>query len=149
MALDDFDLDRYTPYLVNRAGLRIAEAFEAALKPHRLSLRLWRVLAALWHYGETSQIDLARHTSIDASTLSRMVGGLARRGLVARAKSDTDSRAVRVRLTERGRALTKKLIPTALEYERISLDGLSEGDVLKLREVLHRLYGNMERLGKG
>lgn len=145
MALEDFNLDRYTPYLLFRAGLRVAVAFEDKLKPHRLSLRLWRVLATLWHYGELTQSDLARYTSIEASTVSRMVSGLVRRGLVVRGKSRTDSRAVRVHLSERGRILTKKLIPTALHYEQVAQDGLSEADILKLREVLHRLYANMEK----
>ena len=36
---------------------------------------MWRVLAALSNNGEQRQIDLVDMTSIDASTMSRLVSG--------------------------------------------------------------------------
>jgi DNA-binding MarR family transcriptional regulator len=139
-----FNLDCYLPYLLNRAGGRIAEAFERELEPFGISLRMWRVLAALWHYEELTQIDLASQTSIDASTLSRMVATLARRQLVARAKSKTDSRAVTIRLTQKGREMTQALIPKALACEQKAQANLSPADILKLQEVLRQVFKNLE-----
>ena len=76
------DLGDYLPYLVNRVGARIAASFTRELEPYSLSLPMWRVLAVLAQAGEQRQIDLAELTSIDASTLSRLVKTVQRLGLV-------------------------------------------------------------------
>jgi hypothetical protein len=81
------DLGDYLPYLVNRVGSIVAEQFgEEALAPYGLSIAMWRVLAALASAGEQRQIDLADLTSIDSSTLSRLVTRLIRVGLVTRTR---------------------------------------------------------------
>src|SRR5438270_13880619 len=65
------DLTEYFPYLVNRVGSALAARFAAdALQPRRLSIAMWRVLAALPYSGGLRQIDLASPTSIRVSTLS-------------------------------------------------------------------------------
>src|SRR5271156_2530462 len=79
------DLGDYLPYLVNRVGTIIAEQFGAdALARHGLSIAEWRVLAVLASNGGQRQIDLADLTSIEASTLSRLVTRLVRMGLGTR-----------------------------------------------------------------
>ena len=40
-------LDSYLPYLLNRAGARIATAFNDEVRPLGATLQIWRVLAAL------------------------------------------------------------------------------------------------------
>src|ERR1700722_4201187 len=87
------DLAAYLPYLVNREGSIVAEQFgEEALAPHGLSIAMWRVLAALASAGEQRQIDLADLTSIDSSTLSRLVTRLIRLGLGTRPRSPISNR---------------------------------------------------------
>ena len=97
------DLGNYLPYLINRVGFALVESFTAdALTPHGLSIAMWRVLAALSNNGEQRQIDLVAMTSIDASTMSRLVTRLVRDGLVTRARSKTSSREVVVALSPEG-----------------------------------------------
>ena len=68
------DLGNYLPYLINRVGFALVESFTTdALTPNGLSIAMWRVLAALSNRGEQRQIDLVDMTSIDASTMSRLV----------------------------------------------------------------------------
>jgi DNA-binding MarR family transcriptional regulator len=143
MDKSQFDLDRFTPYLLNRAASRIVEAFEGELARHDVSLGQWRVLASIWHEGQLMQTDISRHTSIDTSTLSRMLGGMEKRGLLKREKSPEDSRAVLVRLTPKGRKITEALIPQALAVEAAALEGLAPGDVAKLHAVLRRIFANL------
>lgn len=138
-----FDLDRFTPYLLNRVAAAIVAAFEPHLAPHGLTIRKWRVLAALWHHGTVGLGELARHTSIEQSTLSRMVGALAEAGLARRDRDAADSRAVRITLTDAGRALTARLIGEALATEARVLAGLAPDEVDHLHRLLVRLYANM------
>src|SRR5688572_25214906 len=103
------DLGSYLPYLLNRVGFAMVESFtSAALKEHGLSIDMWRVLAALSNNGEQRQVDLVGMTSIDASTMSRLVSRLVRIGLVTRSRSKKSSREVVVALSLKGRALVQR-----------------------------------------
>lgn len=145
-----FDLASYLPYLLNRAGSRIAESFIEVLRPHGISLTMWRVLAALDHEDGQRVGQIAAFTSIEVSTLSRLVDALERKKLVVRRRpsraAGADARAVTVHVTPAGRALTQALIPIALDYEAIALDGFSAAEAKEIKAMLRRLYHNMDRL---
>ena len=139
------DLADYLPYLVNRVGTIIAEQFGAeALAPHGLSIAMWRVMAVLAAQGSQRQIDLSDLTSIEASTLSRLVTRLVRMGLATRTRSTASNREVAVKLSAKGNALVARLIPTARGYERDAIAGLSREELLVVKRCLRRVYANMK-----
>lgn len=138
------ELDDYLPYLINRVGVAIAAAYTAeTLAPRGLSLAMWRVLAALSSNGEQRQIDLVDMTSIDASTMSRLVTRLVRTGLVTRARSKTSSREVVVALSPKGRSQVESLIPIAKGLEKIAGAGLSAKEQAVVKRALRRMYTNL------
>ena len=140
------ELDDYFPYLINRVGTVLAVRFTAdQLAAHGLSVAMWRVLAVLSNNGGQRQIDLAGLTSIDASTLSRLVTRLVRMGLVSRTRSRTSSREVVVSLSAKGRALVDRLIPAALSLEEALGRGLPQRDRAVVKRALRRMYANMSR----
>ena len=127
---NQLDLGNYLPYLINRVGFALVESFTAdALTPHGLSIDMWRVLAALSNNGEQRQVDLVGMTSIDASTMSRLVSRLVRIGLVTRSRSAKSNREVVVELSPKGRALVQRLIPIAKKLEQTASAGLSAKDL--------------------
>jgi MarR family transcriptional regulator, organic hydroperoxide resistance regulator len=139
------DLDNYLPYLVNRVGTIIAEQFGAeALAPYRLSIAMWRVMAVLASRGGQRQIDLADLTSIDVSTLSRLVTRLIAMGIVSRTRSASSTREVVVKLTARGQAHVARLVPMAHDYEAAAIAGLRPEDLAILKNSLRRVYANMK-----
>lgn len=138
------ELNAFFPYLINRVGNAVATRFERdALARHHLSIAMWRVLAALSNNGEQRQIDLAQMTSIDASTLSRLVTRLVRVGFVTRARSKTNNREVLVALSPKGRVLTDKLIPMAKKLEQDAIAGLPAAELDVVRRSLRRMYQNL------
>jgi len=119
------DFSEYLPYLINRVGwLLVIDFGQNALARHHLSIAMWRVLAALSNRGEQRQIDLVAMTSIDASTMSRLVTRLVRMGLVTRSRSATSNREVVVELSPKGRILVQRLIPIAKKLEQTASAGL-------------------------
>ena len=90
--------------------------------------------------------ELAETTAIELSTLSRIVGTLATRELVARTRPAGDARTVTVHRTAAGRALTGQVIPLAAHYEDVALSGFSEDEAVVLKAMLRRVYANMDRL---
>lgn len=141
-----FDLDQFLPYLINRAGVRLAVNFARDIADTGVALQEWRVLAVLAATGEQRLSDLADLTSIDLSTLSRLVTRMARQGLVARLNGNADRRERRIALTARGRDRTRAIIPTARRYERLALTGFSAAQERELKQLLRRVYANLARL---
>ena len=138
------DLSNYLPYLINRVGFALVARFsEGALAERGLSIAMWRVLAALSNRGEQRQIDLVDMTSIDASTMSRLVTRLVRMGLVTRSRSATSNREVVIELSPKGRVLVQRLIPIAKKLEQTASAGLPPKDLAVAKRALGRMYANL------
>ncbi len=138
-----FDLQAYLPYLLNRAARRIVAGFTDQIRPLGVGLSEWRVLAALLE-SDAARIDvLALATSIDASTLSRLVQRMAAEGLVTRTVSESDRRAVAIALSTQGRALAEQIVPIALEWEAKMLGSLDDATTERLRQLLRQLDQNL------
>jgi DNA-binding MarR family transcriptional regulator len=138
------DLANYLPYLINRVGVAMVASFtENALVAHDLSIDMWRVLAALSHGGVQRQVDLVSRTSIDASTMSRLVTRLVRMGLVVRARSKTSSREVVVTLSPMGSALVARIFPIAYQLEQTAIAGLPAKDLGVVKRALRHFYDNL------
>ena len=139
------ELGDFLPYLTNRVGMIVAEQFgNDALAEHGLSIAMWRVMAVLASRGSQRQIDLADLTSIEVSTLSRLITRLIRKGLVTRTRSINSNREVTVKLSPKGQSLVNHLIPIALDFEAAAVAGLSAKDIGVLKRCLRRMYGNMK-----
>lgn len=136
-------LDDYVPYLLNRAGARIATAFSAELRPFGITLQMWRALAALTDRDGQTVGDLALRTSIEVSTLSRVLDGMQKKKLLERRRREGDGRIVTLHLTATGRALAAEVTVIAKAYEAMAIEGLSPRDVAALKRLLRRLYANM------
>jgi DNA-binding MarR family transcriptional regulator len=140
------DLDDYLPYLLNRAGAKIADAFGKVTRQHGISLQMWRVLAALHHLDGQSVSSLAEHTSIDISTLSRLLDQMQKKRLLLRRRDGDDQRSVTIHRTPAAQAITENLIPVALGYEAKALAGLDVRGTKALKTMLRRLYENLDAL---
>ena len=143
-----FDLRSYLPYLLNRVGFAVTDVFAEALAPNGLTVPMWRVLAVLWHDGDQRIGDLAELTSIEISTLSRLLGTMQRRRLLSRKRGRQDARVVMVGLTERGRTLTRELVPAAVELEASLVGDLTPEELAVLTAMCDRLYANIRRRGE-
>jgi DNA-binding MarR family transcriptional regulator len=139
-------LDSYLPYLLNRAGARIAAAFSEEVRPLGATLQMWRVLAALREGDGRRMGDLSETTSIEVSTLTRLVDNMEKKGLVARRRDAGDARVVALHVTPAGRRLTQRLTPIAERYESVALAGFTAAEADILKAALRRLYSNMAAL---
>jgi len=137
-------LQNFLPYLLNRAGLRIGLMFSRDIEPYDVTLPMWRVMIELWHGGDHRLGELAERTSIDLSTLSRLLVAMQRKQLIVRRRSGLDGRALSLTLTERGLELTERIVPLARHYEDVAMQGLSNADVKRLKQLLKKVYDNLE-----
>jgi MarR family transcriptional regulator, organic hydroperoxide resistance regulator len=140
------DLSNYLPYLVNRlGGALVADMTDKALAASELTIDMWRLLAVLSYRGAQRQVDLVDMTSIEASTVSRLVTRLARMGLVTRKRSETSNREVVIELTAKGRAQVERIIPSAHKLEEMAAAGVPAKDLAVVKRSLRRMYENIAR----
>jgi DNA-binding MarR family transcriptional regulator len=83
-----------------------------------------------------TQRDLAEELHIARPTVTRMLQGLERAGLVERRSDERDKRLTRVYLTERGRELEAKVRAVAATYVRDTLGRLPAQDRRELARLL-------------
>jgi DNA-binding MarR family transcriptional regulator len=103
----------------------------------------WMVLARLSQRDEQTQRELCEATTRDPSTMSRIVGGMAKRGLVRRALDPHDARSRVIVLTAEGRRAITTLVPVAMEIVARAEDGISERDLAVTRRTLRRMVENL------
>ena len=140
----DLDLSEFMPYLINRVGAALVERFtQDALSGTQLTIGTWRLLLAMSNHEGTRQVDLAELTSIEVSTVSRLVTRLVQRGLVSRARSARSNREVVVALTPKGKALVAGLVPIAAGLEQAATRGVSSKELTAVKRVLRRMHQNL------
>ena len=135
------------PYLLARLGGRMGELFGRELARDGLTLPMYRVLAALAEQGAPQRLgELAALTSVEASTLSRLLGQMQRKGLITRERPQTDQRSLAVDLAPGGVTMAARLIPRAAHYEAVATGDLTAGEAASLKAALGRVDANMAML---
>ncbi len=135
-----YQLTNSFPYLLNRVGVRIGDLFTRRLAPYEITLPMYRVLAALWEQPDQRLSDLSEMTTIEISTLSRLVGAMKRKGWVTRRRLAENGRTVAIGLTAKGRALTDELIPIAIHFEEVAVRNQSAEQVASIKRALAEAY---------
>jgi DNA-binding MarR family transcriptional regulator len=132
------------PYLLNRVGVRMGELFSRRLAPYGLTLPMYRVMATLWEQGDRRLGELSDVTSIELSTLSRLVGAMTRKGLVSRKRPNANARTVEINLTAKGRTLVGELIPLAMLNEDVGLQSFGPEKIAELKRDLIKVFQNLD-----
>jgi DNA-binding MarR family transcriptional regulator len=142
-----YQLSNSLPYLLARLGVRMGDLFTRVIRREKLTLPMYRVLASLSEERRPLRLgEIATLTSVDQSTLSRLVAELARAELLTRERPQNNQRSLQVTLTPRGAELASRLIPIAAYYEEVAAGTLSSKEADALKTTLLQLYRNLDRL---
>lgn len=136
------------PYLLNRVGVRMGELFGRELAADGLTVPMYRVLAALSEGGDQRLTDLNAMTSVEMTTLSRLVATMERRRLVLRRRPKDNLRTVQISLTSAGRNLAERLLPRASHYEQTALRNLGAMESETLKATLVSVYRNLDAIAQ-
>ncbi|WP_373499163.1 MarR family winged helix-turn-helix transcriptional regulator [Desulfococcus sp.] len=97
------------------------------------------VLAFLAEEDDIPSGSLGSRVQLDSATLTGIVDRLARAGLVERRDSPDDRRAVRIRLTEKGRTVGRAVRGLIPAENRSFLSNLTDEEEMIFRTLLRKL----------
>ncbi|WP_130861141.1 MarR family winged helix-turn-helix transcriptional regulator [Bacilliculturomica massiliensis] len=94
---------------------------------------------------EVTQKELEKYLSLRGSTVALILDRMEENGCIIRKKSTKDSRANQILLTEKGETFLPLFFKRLDEVERLMTEGLSEEEQLLLKNLLIRVWGNLEK----
>ena len=143
-AVPDFVLEEHVFFWITQVLDRRDRELAAALKTDGLRAPEWRVLATLHSQHRLSMSGLAELTSIERTTLSRVVARMVRAGWVMRLADASDARVTRLAPTAIGERLFANIWPAVWRVNERATAGLPEPAVGLMRWALQQMCRNFD-----
>lgn len=142
--------DQFIPYklsvVANRVSQSIGRLFDARFN---LQIPEWRILVALFAFGDMPFYGVVERTSMDKARVSRGQRRLVDLGLVSAATDPKDRRSVIFSLTRRGRQMCVAIAPEAREMETWFLAVLTPHQRCEFDLILDKLFARSQELKSG
>lgn len=134
---DPLSLDMQVCYALAATSRSVIGLYRPVLAPLGLTHPQYLVMLALWERDPRTVADIGHALHLEPATLSPLLKRLEAAGLITRARSANDERALAVTLTAKGAELRSEAekVPGQI-IERL---GLPVSDLEHLRDVLHRV----------
>ena len=136
-------MDTSLHYLTMANQMLIQKRLLERVKASGLTLGQPKVLDFLQDHDGAMQKDIAKGCHIEPSSLSTILGGMERAGLLERSTRDENRRTVYVRLTDLGREQCRRLNAIFAAAEEEALRGFSPQEMQQVQTLLERIYRNL------
>ncbi len=143
--LGEIGLTNFAPYLMNRIMGRYNASLREEMAEQGLTTPKMRALAVLSVVDGPLIRELAVYTVVDPSTLSRSLDQLQADGLIRREADITDSRAVRVFITDAGRNSFESLWPHMAAAQARMFRGIPEAERAAFVTTLQKMLTNIRK----
>ena len=141
--MDPLALDRQVCFALAAASRSVIGLYRPVLAPLGLTHPQYLVMLALWERSPRTVRDLGDTLLLEPATLSPLLKRLEAAGLVTRARSVADDRALDIELTADGRALRSKA--EAVPGTIVQKLGMPVTDLEDMRDALSRLIAAATR----
>jgi MarR family 2-MHQ and catechol resistance regulon transcriptional repressor len=122
-----------------RASEAVSAALHRDLVARRLTTSQFGVLEVLLHLGPLCQGEVAAKLLRSGASMTSVVEGLEKRGLVVRQRTEEDKRFVRVALTGKGRRLIEEIFPGHAKAIARLFGALGRDEQDELRRLCRKL----------
>jgi DNA-binding MarR family transcriptional regulator len=131
-------------FILHNLMMRIGDRLVADLG---LTSSRWLLLGAVADRPEPPTLsELSGDAVLSLQNVSRMVAAMEQDGLLVRSATPGGGRGLRVRLTDRGRALHEQTKRRAERFAAAFLLGIPREGAARLEADFERLIGNLEKL---
>jgi DNA-binding MarR family transcriptional regulator len=143
-----FTLDTALGFVVGRTFHIMRRTFTTTVENAGVQItpEEWVLLNRLWSQDGQRQTELAESTIKDRTTVTRLLDGMVKKGLVRRETDPDDRRAVLAWLTDEGKGLKRRLLPVMEKLLKEATAGISEKELEITRETLSRFQTNLSEV---
>jgi len=146
-ALRDFKLEDFLPYQLSVAANRVSRLFaERYADAYGLTILEWRVLATVARFNPLSPTAVGEWTGMDKVKVCRATAGLVARGLIRQSPDPKDGRGRLLRITRKGEAMHRGVVPLARLLETTLAEGLGRTQWAALSKALVRLDAHVRSI---
>lgn len=132
-------------YLIKNINDKLKVKADADLKRHNITLSQSRVFAFLNSKGgQATQKEIEIFLEVSHPTVVGIVSRMERNGYVISYIDENDRRNKIVKLTKQAEALRMDMERSMIANEQKILTSFSNEDIKRLREMLLRIYKNLE-----
>jgi DNA-binding MarR family transcriptional regulator len=131
-------------YLMRRGASLMRHELEVAFEGHGLTFVQWVTLMRLRDEPSLTAGDLCRDLHHDSGAFTRVLDHLEERGLVRRARRESDRRVVWLSLTDAGRHAVESMLPIVVNRLNHALQDFTAAEVATLAKLLRRLMTRLE-----
>jgi DNA-binding MarR family transcriptional regulator len=118
-------------------------ALHLRLLEHDVSIGHWSFLRILWEQDGITQRELSEQAGVMEPTTFSALKAMEERGYITRRQARDNKKNVFIHLTPKGRALKAKLVPLALEVNRIAVRHATAGEIAATRKTLLKMIENL------
>ena len=144
-ASEDFSLENYPFFFIDRINNAYGLAIEHILRKHNMERIQWQLLLIMRENNPISISELATISGRKLSTVSRTIERMRNEKLVSTATRKSDQRVTEVNLEENGWERLTMLIEVANREYLHAMKGLDNRELKKLQEQLRSILENLSR----
>ena len=109
----------------------------------KLSAEQYGLLKRLWQEEGLTQLDLAKLTSKDKPSITRLLNNLEKKKFITRKVNEEDKRCNKIYLTKSGRMLEKTCIKIAGQTVEEATNSIKTNEVETCKKVLAQICDNL------
>ena len=146
--VDIYDEKTFQPmnsvgYLLNRVRTEFLGAIDKELEPLDITAAQYIIMGQLAYNMADSASGLCKGIAYDPGAMTRMIDRLEAKKLISRVRCPQDRRAVRLALTDEGKAVFPKMRSGVIGVLNHFLRGFSKSEARQLEDFLQRMLNNV------
>ena len=130
-------------YLIMANHFIFQKRLFSMIKDTELSLGQPKILDYLREHNGSIQKDISAACHIEQASLTSVLNGMEKKGLIVRKKRDGNRRSLYVFLTEKGSEFAERIEAEFDNIEKSAMEGFSDKEKETLITLLSRMYGNI------
>jgi MarR family transcriptional regulator, organic hydroperoxide resistance regulator len=140
--------EKYIGYWINKVERTMKNIHDKRFQEYGITVSQASLLHQLWHEDGLTQTQIQEKLSMRGASVSGLVDGLLKKGLIIRKQDEDDARYKRLYLTEQGREIEGKTIGLMMELDEEIMDGFDQEENAMLICWMKKLYSNLDKLDK-
>jgi len=111
-----------------------------------MTIEQWVILHQVYELGEkASQRDIVQSNFRNRATISRVIGGLERKGWLVKTRFEGDQKRYKLELTDNGKEIIDFVLPHAKQLRMVAIANLNSSEFDAFLNVLEQIGENYSK----